>query len=154
MADAVVRVVDVYVYRRQGGGFEYLLLRRASSKLYAGQWRMVGGKIEPGEPAWKTALRELDEETQLDPRAAWALPSVNAFYEPARDQVNLIPAFAAEVDADPVLDEEHDAFEWLPLSEAVARVAWPEQRRLLSLTDELLHAGPIPPDWSIRSLDA
>lgn len=147
-ASAAVRVVDVYPYRlRPEGEAEWLLLRRAPGTLYAGDWRMVGGKIAPGEAAWQAALRELEEETGQRPERAWALPSVNAFYEWAHDRVNLAPAFAAELAEGPVLDGEHDAFAWLSAEEAAARLAWPEQRRLLALAAEVLRAGPIPPGW-------
>lgn len=146
-ARAVVRVVDVYPYRlRPGAEAEWLLLRRAPGVVYAGQWRMVGGKIALGETAWQAALRELAEEIGQRPVRAWAIPSVNAFYEWERDRVNLVPAFAAELGAEPVLDREHDAFAWLPAAEAAARLGWPEQRRLLTLAADLLRAGPIPPE--------
>ncbi|WP_456425018.1 hypothetical protein [Rhodocaloribacter sp.] len=44
---------------------------------------------------------------------------------------------------EPSLDREHDAFVWLPA--AAARLAWPEQRRLLLLADRLLREG-LPPE--------
>ena len=36
------------------------------TKVYGGQWRMIGGKIKENELAWQAALREFDEETGLD----------------------------------------------------------------------------------------
>ncbi|HLT48445.1 MAG TPA: NUDIX pyrophosphatase [Rubricoccaceae bacterium] len=147
---ATVRVVDVYPYRMAGGRApEFLLVRRAPGIVYAGQWRMVGGKVDAGEPAWRAALRELREETGLAPVRCWALPSVNHFYEWQRDTVALVPAFAAEVDADPRLDREHDAFAWLPAEAAAARLAWPEQRRLVRLAADLLRRGAVPPELEI-----
>lgn len=137
----VVRAVDVYPYRREREVIEFLLLRRAPDMLYSGTWRMVGGKIQPGERAWTAALRELYEETQRSPRRFWTVPSVNSFYEWQYDRVNLIPAFAAELNADPVLDQEHDAFRWLQAEEAAERLAWPEQGRLVRLIDKLLRQG-------------
>lgn len=144
---ATVRVVDVYPYRRQGD-VEFLLLRRAAGVPYAGQWRMVGGKIEGGETAWQAALRELREETGRRPAHAWTVPSVNAFYEWQTDRLNLIPAFAAELHADPTLDAEHDAFAWLSAEDAAARLRWPEQRRLLRLIDALLRDA-LPPELTL-----
>ena len=148
-----VRVVDVYPYRAEGAARAFLVLRRAPGHVYAGQWRMVGGTIEPGEAAWQAAHRELAEETGFAPgdglSALWALPSVNTFYEWQRDTVALVPAFAAEVSGDVALDAEHDAFAWLPAAAAAARLAWPEQRRLLTLADALLDAGAVPPELAI-----
>lgn len=145
---ATVRVVDVYPYRLGRKAAEFLLLRRAAGVPYAGQWRMVGGKIEPGEAAWEAALRELNEETGRDPVRAWTVPSVNAFYEWQIDRLNLIPAFAVELAADPVLDDEHEAFVWLPAEAAAARLRWPEQRRLLHLIDTLL-PDAFPPELTL-----
>ena len=59
MPEIVAAVVDVYVYRSTPDGLKHLLLRRAEGRLYAGSWRMVAGKIEEGEQAWQTAVREL-----------------------------------------------------------------------------------------------
>lgn len=138
--------VDVYPYRTEADGTtRWLVLRRAPGYSDAGCWRMVGGKIRDGEAAWQTALRELAEETGwctgAGLRTMWAVPSVNVFYEPPTDRLVLAPAFAAHVDGDPVLDDEHDAFAWLLPESASDRLAWPEQARLLRLAAGLVGAG-------------
>lgn len=149
MPDLVVRVVDVYPYRLSSDEAPvFLILRRAPGRLYAGQWRMVGGKIAPGETAWQAALREVEEETGRRPTVLWTLPSVNVFYEWTHDRVSVTPAFAAELSADPVLDREHDAFAWCSADEAADRLAWPEQQRLLRLADRLLATG-MPPELRV-----
>ncbi len=144
--------VDVYPYRRAQDGTEWLVARRASGRAYAGTWRMIGGKVDPGEAAWETALRELAEETGWRPgsglRCLWALPSVNAHYDWASDRVVLAPAFAAEVEGEPRLDDEHDAYVWLPAQPAAARLAWPEQARLLRLAAVLAEADR-PEAWAV-----
>ena len=154
MPTVTVRVVDVYPYRvGPDGAAEWLVLRRAAGRVYAGQWRVVGGKIAAGETAHAAALRELREETGQTARACWAVPSANVFYEWAEDRVNVAPAFAAELAGDPeslALDGEHDAFAWLPAAEAAARLTWPEPRRLLRLADEVLRAG-VPPELRVTS---
>jgi dihydroneopterin triphosphate diphosphatase len=145
-----IHAVDVYPYR--AGRAEWLVLRRAPGRSDAGRWRMVGGKICEGETAGAAALRELAEETGWASgrglRALWAVPSLNAFYEVATDRVVLAPAFAAEVTGDPVLDGEHDAWAWLPAETAAARLAWPEQARLLRLASSLVGAER-PDAWSV-----
>ena len=148
MPEVVVRVVDVYPYRRQEGRTEWLVLRRAPERTYAGQWRMVGGKLHPDEAAHLTARREVMEETGQAPAQLWVIPSTNVFYEWAEDRVNVVPAFAAELDGDPVLNAEHDAWAWVPSEDAAARLAWPEQRRLLLLADALLKEG-LRPEWRV-----
>jgi len=148
MPNATIRVVDVYPYRFHAGNLQFLLLRRASDVEYAGQWRMLVGKIDADETAWQTALREVREETGQAPTRLWTLPSVNHFYEWQQDRINLIPAFAAELDHNPTLNHEHDAFSWLAPQVAASRTDWPEQQRLLRLTTRLLHDG-VPPELEV-----
>jgi len=146
-----VRVVDVYPYREGAVNPEFLLLRRAAGTEYEGQWRMVGGKIEDGEAAWEAGLRECREETGQSPTRFWALPSVNTFYEWRTDRVNLAPAFAAALPAEPTLDDEHADYGWWPAREAAERLAWPEQRRLVRLADRTLRRG-VPPSLVVEGI--
>jgi 8-oxo-dGTP pyrophosphatase MutT (NUDIX family) len=45
------------------GGAAFLLCRRAARlNRHGGQWALPGGRVDPGETAVETALRELDEE--------------------------------------------------------------------------------------------
>lgn len=45
------------------GGASFLLCRRAAKlNRHGGQWALPGGRVDPGETAEQTALRELDEE--------------------------------------------------------------------------------------------
>jgi dATP pyrophosphohydrolase len=136
----VIRVFDCHVARPAQGGYEYLLLQRASQKIYAGTWRMVGGKLRAGETAWQACLRELGEETQLPVERLLAVPYVNRFYEWQQDRINDIPVFVALTSraAEPVLDAEHRAAAWLPFGEALTRLPWPGQREGLRAADALL----------------
>ena len=147
MPEVSLHAVDVYPYRAG----DWLVLRRAPGCPDAGAWRMVGGKIRPGEAAWQTALRELAEETGWRTgrglRQLWTV-GVNTFYEWDRDRVVMAPAFAAEVEGDPALDAEHDAWAWLPPDRAAARLAWPEQARLLRLAASLAEAER-PAAWAV-----
>ena len=65
----VIRVFDCHLARPDtGGGYEFLLLRRASHKIYAGSWRMVGGKLTadsagPGQGATFTLELPLELQT-------------------------------------------------------------------------------------------
>jgi len=48
------------------GGAAVLLCRRAAKlNRHGGQWALPGGRVDPGETAEETALRELDEELGL-----------------------------------------------------------------------------------------
>ena len=91
----VIRVFDCHVAQpAAGGGLEFLLLHRAPGRIYAGDWRMVGGKLE-GKTAWQACIRELQEETGLVPSRLFTVPFLNRFYEWSHDRVNEIPVFLA-----------------------------------------------------------
>jgi 8-oxo-dGTP pyrophosphatase MutT (NUDIX family) len=52
----------------------FVITRRAARmREHAGQWALPGGRIEPGEDASRTALRELLEEVGLDAGASAVL---------------------------------------------------------------------------------
>ncbi|HBQ58180.1 MAG TPA: NUDIX domain-containing protein, partial [Balneolaceae bacterium] len=75
------KLVDVYPYKIKNGVPLFLIFKRSANKIYANQWRMVGGKVQEGESRWEAGLRELKEETGLTPLKFWTIPSVNQFYE-------------------------------------------------------------------------
>lgn len=128
MKHPVIRVFDCHVARSNEGSLEFLLLKRAPDRIYAGDWRMVGGKIQQGEAAWEACIRELWEETRLTPTRLIALPYLNRFYEWQQDRINDIPVFVAlTAGQDPVLDKEHTEAHWLRPEQAIERLNWPGQ---------------------------
>jgi len=115
---------------------EVLLLQRARGRMLAGMWQAVSGSIEPDERVTAAALRELAEETGFAGQAVrvlYDLDLANAFHWPSADAVLLSAVFAVRVgpEAEPVLSDEHDAFRWLPISEALRTVIWPGHRTAL-----------------------
>ncbi len=145
------KLIDVYVYRVRKGKPEFLLFLRSAKKIYAHQWRMIGGKVKEGEKYWEAALRELKEETGLIPDEFWAIPSINTFYEAKTDQIHQIPAFAVALDEEviPELDDEHTEYRWISIDELDSYLSWPEQKRLIRLTYNLLVNDQILPEWRI-----
>ena len=147
-----IRLIDVYPYRKQSQNIEFLLLKRSISTLYSGQWRMVGGKVNTGESATQAALRELIEETCFTPLLFWCVPSYNLFFDFNQDCFHQIPVFSAEISTDenPVLNHEHDSFGWFKKDDALNRIYWPEQKRLISLIDEMVKQNNVLNDWIIE----
>ena len=145
------KLIDLYPYKLSGGKPQFLLFRRAKGKIYEGQWRMIGGKVKPGETYWQAALRELKEETSLEPITFWTIPSVNQFYEHSTDTILSIPAFAAEIASDDSieLDSEHSEYRWISPDEATDYIPWPEQNRLIQLTSQLINSNKILDDWRV-----
>lgn len=145
------RLIDLYIYRKQENQVLFLIFKRSKKKIYSGQWRMIGGKVSDGETFWQAALRELNEETSLKPELFWTVPTINHFYEPASDQIHLIPAFAAEITdyKSIVLDDEHMEFKWVTAGTLSSYINWPEQLRILNCIHNILTNDKILPDWII-----
>lgn len=139
MPEITCRVIDCHVFIVKDGEPLYLLLKRSPDVLYAGSWRMVGGKIEPGEKAYETAIRELSEETGLKPLRMWSVPYINSFYEASKDRVNIIPVFAVEADSENVrLSREHAEYRWISFAEAAELLPWPAQIEGLRIIHEYI----------------
>jgi len=122
---------------------EVLLLRRTQS--LAGEWCQVAGSIEEGETAWQTALRELEEETGLQPIALYSADTCEQFYEADRDSITIAPVFVGFIDsaAKVTLNHEHSEYRWVGFDEAAEMVAFGGQRRVLRwIEDEFVKRSP------------
>jgi hypothetical protein len=89
----------------------------------------------------------LREETGLIPLKFYNLSRVECFYQHRRDEVALVPVFAAFVGNDAMVrvSEEHDRAEWLSWGEAQGRFSWPRERRALIDAVSLLRTGEAGP---------
>ena len=140
-------VVEVYVIRRNGGDWRVLTLQRASDTKRPDSWETVYGKIDAGERPERAGVRELREETGLEPSSLYNL-SVSSFYLHAGQTIQMAIAFVAFVDesAQVTLGEEHQKFEWLSLDDASRRFTWPRAAQALRDARHLFakgDAGPV-----------
>lgn len=142
------RPVQVLVYpvRRIGTAWEYLLLRRISSR--GGFWQGVTGGVHEGEDLAEAARRELKEETGLVPSALEKIDFSYSFtvddewrhlYAPDVKEITEY-VFIAYVEADkPTLDQrEHDEWRWCRFEEALKLLRWMGNREALKRCDRLL----------------
>ncbi|MBD3409853.1 MAG: NUDIX domain-containing protein [Ignavibacteriales bacterium] len=136
----VANMIEAHVFAPSDAGVETLLLKRAPDRAYPNVWQMVTGHVEEGETAWRTALREIEEETGLTPREFFVAPTTNAFYDPKRDALSIIPVFLAVVDRDstPRLSDEHSEMRWFTPERAAPLLAWKGQRDALAVCAEYL----------------
>jgi dATP pyrophosphohydrolase len=149
MARVKVRVVDAYVYRKAGDKIKYLILKRARTKMYEHLWQGVAGKIEKGEQAWQAAIRELKEETGLDPIRIFVADHVSKFYETHGDRVNLVPVFGIEVDSDIIsLSREHSDFKWVDYDSACSYLVWRGQKKGIYIVNEMIISNDDRMKWS------
>ena len=138
MGEVLVRVIDAYIYHYSKDKLSFLVLKRSKTKIYEHLWQGVAGKIEKGETASQTAIRELKEETGLVPYKMFVADHVSTFYESNFDQVNLVPVFGIEVKSmDVTLSEEHCQFKWTTFEKAYDILTWNGQKKGLSLMEIL-----------------
>lgn len=134
--------VATYLVRANDAGFEVLLVRRAGPRFF-GEWFPVEGFVELGESNEEAALREIREETSLEPLSFYR-EQIDAVWS----QVNIpIYVFVAFVAADSAvrLNYEHTEYEWLTPEEAIGRLPLKEQREALErITRNFL--GQQPPE--------
>ena len=130
MTKIITRVVDCYVFNLLDNDPSFLILKRNHNKIYEHLWQGVAGKIEKGETAWQTAIRELKEETGLDPYRMFVADHISKFYEVKGDRINLVPVFGIEVNSkDVILSEEHIEYKWVNFNEARDILAWNGQKK-------------------------
>ena len=140
MTSVRASMVDVYVLRGTEASLQCLVLRRSPGGRCPGSWESVHGHIESDERPADAALRELEEETGLQPVTLYNLSRVESFYRHLTDDVALIPVFAAIVapGSTPRLGGEHDQAEWCSLEVAATRFAWPRSARAIADIQKLL----------------
>lgn len=141
--DITAPAVVIHLVRPGPDGPEFLLLRRADT--LAGIWMSAAGRVEPGEKGWQAAMREAEEETGLIPHTLYTVDVVEHFYNIARDRVVVLAVFLGHVDraAEVMLNDEHDAYAWLPIDEAIERTEFGGQRQVIRhIRDEYLDRAP------------
>jgi len=146
----VPKAISVYVIC----GSRYLLLRRCEEFLF-GTWQMVTGGVESGETAWQAAIREIGEECGFAPDRLYSADCVEIFYDKESNEVVHCPVFAAFVDTRKQVllsPKEHDAFEWLPMTQAKDRLFFADQKRTLAHVHENFVLKSPAPFHLIRSV--
>lgn len=147
MTKIIPGVIEVFAIRHNGGDWRVLLLQRAAEGKRPGSWETVYGKIDSRERPERAAIRELREETGLEPKSLYNV-TVSSFYLHSSQSIQMCITFAAFVtdDATVTLAEEHQAFEWLAVDDACNRFTWPREAQALRDARRLLargDAGPV-----------
>ena len=139
MNNIKIKVIDCHVAYHHHNDWSFLLLKRSHDKIYPKIWQGVTGKIDNNELPYKTALRELKEETGLTAKKIWTIDKVNTFYEPKKNIMNLIPIFGVIVNTQKViLSNEHTEYKWCNINEAIKLLVWNQQKKGLKIFYEML----------------
>ena len=135
MTEIVSKTASMYPFKIEGDRPWYLLLRRGPGRKLPGAWQAVHGHVEKGETAAETAKRELVEETELEPVTVWTVDYLEHSYDARKDEIRLVPCFAALVAGEVKLSGEHDASRWLSAREAASLFTFENQRAALAILD-------------------
>lgn len=119
------------VLDRASGSVRVLLIHRPRYD----DWSFPKGKSEPGESISETALREVKEETGLECRIVYELPTVRYNYTSSRGNLKpkvvhyyLMERVGGRLQAP---GQEADAAEWCDPEQAARRLSYEHDRELL-----------------------
>ena len=120
--------VDVWVFHKRDDQPKYLLLHTSQEKAdkwFFGDrfWQINGGFIEDGETFLVAAKRWL-ADYGLVATGLWAAEHVYSFYSTRRENLEIVPVFAAEVEgpSDVSLSWEHSDFGWYTAEKCLERI--------------------------------
>jgi 8-oxo-dGTP pyrophosphatase MutT (NUDIX family) len=85
-----------------------------------------------------------DRGDRADAERFFRTDYIETFYSEGTDGVHLVPAFAAFVTGAPgaALSEEHTAYDWCDLDDALSRLVWPTQRDAVRVIAEATAQWP------------
>lgn len=125
------------VWRQGDGGVEVVLCGRKAE----GIWVLPKGTPDPGESLEATALREVAEETGLQVRAVRPLTTIEYWFASGGVRVHkrvhhwLMEATGGDT---ALHDHEFDVVEWAGIDEALARLTYENERRVVAEAARLL----------------
>jgi mutator protein MutT len=105
------------------------------------RWSLPKGHIEPGETAEQAAIREIREETGILGQVIDELGTIDFWFVAGRRRIHktvrhfLLRAVAGELCGD---DHEVSAVEWVPLHRLHCRLAYPDERNLVTRASAIL----------------
>ncbi len=149
MSKIVMKQVDSYIYRKTDAGPDYLMLKRSPGKHYEHIWQGVAGKIEDGETATETIIRELKEETGKIPQRLFVADHIASFFDAHKDRIQMVPIFGIEVtDSDVILSNEHSDYKWVTFEEALNLLTWNGQKNGLKAVHDTVLSNDNRIKWS------
>lgn len=134
-------VVDV----RDGVPYAAVIARRNRSGKV--EWCLPKGHLEREETPEEAALREVAEETGIHGRILRHLATIDYWFSGNDRRVHkvvhhfLMGYVSGDIGVEGDPDHEAESAEWVPLPEIARRLAYPNERRIVSLALDLLYRG-------------
>ena len=139
------RGVIAFVVAETGEAARVLLLKRKTAPV--GAWCPVSGRIEAGETAWQTALREIGEETGLREGALYTTGITDSFYDVQANTVELMPVFLFMIArrTTVTLDSAQSEHAWLDVDAALAQLTFAGHKTALeAIRRDFIQRAPDP----------
>ena len=130
-------IAQTVVYRKKGGNFEVLLLKRTEER--GGFWNAVNGTLEFDESIAECRARELSEEAGIKNVLQWS-DELNRFSFQYHGSPFVVVVYAAEVATDQpvVINEEHTEYTWAPFDEALQMMKFDDDKNGLRACQEMV----------------
>jgi 8-oxo-dGTP diphosphatase len=123
-----VKAAGGVILRQGADGPEVAIVHRPKYD----DWSLPKGKHEPGETEELTALREVDEETGFACRLGPELPSIRYRDHHGRPKLVRYWAMTVESQVERAPDDEVDEWRWMPEAEALVRLSYPHDRKVIA----------------------
>ncbi len=126
------------VFRENNNQREYLLLHYPH-----GHWDLPKGKMEKDESKHQTAIRELKEETGLDPHIIDGFEEQLSYFFRQEGQLikKTVYFFLARASHDAVkLSHEHIGCSWLSFNETLAQLSFDNAKVIIKKVEKFLQS--------------
>src|SRR5579884_1244203 len=118
------------VYRESARGYEVVLVGRSAQ----GTWGLPKGTPDDAETVEETALREVAEETGIQPKLVKPIGPIQYYFVARGTRYHktvhfyLMQANGGSLDQH---DHEYDMVQWFALDEAIARLSYPNEAEVV-----------------------
>ncbi|OKL50683.1 NUDIX hydrolase [Boudabousia marimammalium] len=108
------------------------------------EWCLPKGHVELGETIQQAAVREVGEETGIHGRVITHLASIDYWFAGSSRRIHkvvhhyLMEALSGDITVENDPDHEAEVAAWVPLSEVAQRLAYPNERRIIAIAQDLL----------------
>lgn len=129
------------IFRRSGRKIEVALIAVKGGTV----WCLPKGLVEKGENLARTAHREVKEETGLDGKILGKIDSIHYFYaHKEKDETiryfKIVYFFLMECTGGDVADHDHevDDCRWFPIGEAIRKIEYEDEKKILEKAREMI----------------
>lgn len=127
------------VFRKNGSSYDIVLLRHK----FGGHWSFPKGHVELGENEFRTATREVKEETGIFIRILGGFRESVEYY-PKPDVKKQVVYFLGKAINEDLVPQEEEVSEvrWVPIEQAADMVTFANDKRLIRLARRRLGVAP------------